>query len=155
MSSKFTNFVLNTWINHERYRGFAKVSAILLNGLLCIIKLFLCVLIMLFVAPYLGAQVLRNRENLNCIGKIAYVFLAAISIVLDLPFLCLLLVFAVVAWRTLTTWTLHGIIASVLCGLVAYGLLRLVCILVGIVFCKSKTTRERIYGAAHGKGEDA
>lgn len=140
MSIKFTNFVLNTWINHERYRGFSKVSAILLNGMLCIIKLLLCILFMLFVAPYLGAQVLRNRKNLNCLGKIAYLFLAAVSIVLDLPLMCLLVAFTVTAWSTLTTWTLSGVVASMLCALAAYGLFRLLCMLVGLVFCKSETT---------------
>ena len=133
--TKFMRFMLNFWINPSNYKRASRACAVFLNLLIGVLKFLLCGVILVIVAPHMGANVLLNRHRTG----ILYVLLVIISLVIDIP---LAAVSMIGAMCTITLLSDAQIVSALVCGLITWGLVRATVALVSSLFSRQREEYE-------------
>ena len=95
---------------------------------------------MLFLAPHLGANALRNKGRLKLLGKIAYGVLMLLCIALDTPLMIACVLGAVL---TVVLLTEGQYLASILFAALSWVLIKLTAMLLASVFRRTSNVDEQ------------
>lgn len=137
--TRFTRFMLNSWIDYQKFKGASRICALFLNFLFLIIKLLSCGLILIVCAPHLSANHLLNKQEQSVFKTGLYVLSVLLGLVIDIP---LLLVCAASVFVTIQFILDCQFVEATVCGVVSWVLIKIELILLTSLFYKAPKKEE-------------
>lgn len=138
----FTEFILHTWINQDKYRGASRICAIFLNFLFGVFKILVCGIILLLLLPHIAVGNLRRKSDLTFCEKLTKVFLTIISLMLDVPILAITIFSIIATFQCLFEFTFPLFLISLLFGCISYYLINVLLMFFCALFGKSNVKLE-------------
>ena len=132
--SRFVKFMLNFWVDCQKFRGASRICAAFINFFLLIFKLTVCGIILVIYAPHLLANSLLNKQELSLSQKILYTLSVLISMVIDIPLLTVCIGGILVTLRAMID---GRAIEALLLGFLTWRLIKMELTLVTSLFYKS------------------
>ena len=131
---RFVNFMLDYWIDYNKFTGASMICAMFLNFFFLIFKLVACAIILVVCAPHLVANNLLNKQEKSIVQKMLYILMVLISLCIDVPLLILCVAVFAVLYDYIVAGDFRGVILSIL---LIFILVRILVPLLVSLFVKS------------------
>lgn len=131
---RFVSFMLDCWVDYNKFTGISRICAVFLNFFFLIFKLVACAIIMVVCAPHLVANNLLNKQEKSIVQKMLYILMVLISLCIDVPLLIVCLAVFTVLYDSIVAGEFIVIILSVL---LIFILVRILVPLLMSLFAKS------------------